>query len=179
MPGKLVLVLGGCRSGKSAFALRHAAGLGAGGTFIATCPVLDDEMRGRIRRHREERRGLDWDTVEEETELAGAVAGCRPDGTVLVDCLTLWINNIMHYGDLAGKPPGEDDAAELAGRFVDAAMARTGTTVAVANEVGLGVAPDNALARRFRDMAGRVNQTVAARADEVYFMVAGLPTRIK
>lgn len=179
MSGRLVLILGGCRSGKSAFALKHAAELGAGGTFIATCPVLDDEMRERIRRHREERRGLDWDTVEEETDLAGAVAGRRPEGVVLIDCLTLWVNNLMHYGDVAGKPPGEDDVAALAVRVADAALARRGTTVAVANEVGLGVVPDNSLARRFRDLAGRVNQTVAARADEVYFMVAGLPTRIK
>lgn len=179
MPGRLVLVLGGCRSGKSAFALRHAAELGSGGMFIATCPVLDDEMRERIRRHREERRGLDWDTVEEETDLAGALARCRPDGVVLIDCLTLWVNNVMHHGDVAGKPPGEDDLAALSLRMADAALARRGTTVAVANEVGLGVVPDNPLARRFRDLAGRVNQTVAARADEVYFMVAGLPTRIK
>ncbi len=136
-------------------------------------------MRERIRRHREERRALGWDTLEEQTDLAEAVASRPRDHVILVDCLTLWVNNIIHCGDMAGTRPGEDDAAALAERFVDAALAREGATVAVANEVGLGVAPENALARRFRDMAGRVNQTVAARADEAYFMAAGLPARIK
>lgn len=179
MAGRLVFVLGGCRSGKSAFALKYADDLGGGRTFIATAPALDDEMRERIRRHQSERGGRGWKTVEEETRLAGAVSDCPPGDAVLVDCLTLWVNNIMHYESLAGKNPGEDDLAALASAFADAASARDGVTVAVANEVGLGVAPDNALARRFRDLAGRVNQTVAARADEVYFMVAGLPTRIR
>ncbi len=179
MAGKLVLALGGCRSGKSAFALKYAEDLGVGKTFVATSPVLDDEMARRIDRHRAERRGKNWRTVEEETALADAVAGCPPGDAVVIDCLTLWVNNVMHHEGLAGRTPDEDAFAALARGVVDAALARDGVTVAVANEVGLGVAPENALARRFRDVAGRVNQTFAAGADEVYFMVAGLPTRIR
>lgn len=189
MNGTLTLILGGCRSGKSAFALRYAhtraragvSGSGGGGgcSFIATAPVLDEEMRLRIARHREERRALGWDTVEEQTDLLRAIASVPPENVILIDCLTLWVNNIIHYGDLAGIHPDEDDIAALTNRFLLAALSRAGETVMVANEVGLGIVPENALARRFRDLAGRVNQTVAANADVVYFMTAGIPAKIK
>ena len=180
MPSRLILILGGCRSGKSSYALECASRFGPGGVFVATCPVLDGEMEERVRRHREERRGLGWDTLEEQVDLPGALAGCPAGATVLVDCLTLWVNNVMYRREVDGAAmPDEDEMAALAGRFADAAAARSGATIAVGNEVGLGVVSDNVLARRFRDLAGRVNQVLAKRADEVYFMVAGLPTRIK
>ncbi|MCC8167658.1 MAG: bifunctional adenosylcobinamide kinase/adenosylcobinamide-phosphate guanylyltransferase [Planctomycetes bacterium] len=178
--GKLVLVTGGCRSGKSAFALDYAEQEQPPGNrfFVATCPVLDEEMRRRIDRHQAERAGRGWSVQEEEVDLPAAF-GAAPDGAaVLVDCLTLWVNNIMHHRP-TGTDVGEDDVAALANRFLEAARKRRGTTVFVANEVGLGVVPENALARRFRDLAGRVNQTVAQAADEVYFMVAGLSMRMK
>ncbi|MCD7895504.1 MAG: bifunctional adenosylcobinamide kinase/adenosylcobinamide-phosphate guanylyltransferase [Planctomycetaceae bacterium] len=180
LAGKIVLVTGGCRSGKSAFALDYAEQEQPPGNrfFIATCPVLDDEMRRRIDRHQAERAGRGWAVREEEVDLAAALRAAPDDAAALVDCLTLWVNNIMHHRP-SGGDPGEDDLAALAGTFLAAARERRGTTVFVANEVGLGVVPENAMARRFRDLAGRVNQTVAQAADEVYFMVAGLSMRMK
>lgn len=175
--GQLVLITGGCRSGKSSFALRLAGP--EGGVFLATSPVLDDETAYRVQRHREERAGRGWQTVEEETAVARALSQCPDGATVLLDCLTLWVNNLLFEGEQSGKLPGEDEIAARAEELADAALARSGRTLMVTNEVGLGIVPDNALARRFRDLSGRVNQTLAARADAVYFMVAGLPTRIK
>jgi adenosylcobinamide kinase/adenosylcobinamide-phosphate guanylyltransferase len=173
---RLVFVVGGARSGKSGFAQRRVESEPtAGKTFIATCPALDDEMRGRIERHRADRAGRGWKTVEEEIDLVAALAA-SPDGdAVLIDCLTLWINNVMYR---SGKPD-EDRMAELARETVCAARCRSGLVVMVANEVGLGIVPADPLSRLFRDLSGRVNQVVAANADEAHFMVAGLPYRLK
>ncbi len=178
--GKIVLVTGGCRSGKSAFGLDYAEREQPSGNrfFIATCPVLDDEMRRRIDRHQAERAGRGWAVREEEVDVAAAIRAAPGGAAVLVDCLTLWVNNVMHHRP-TGTDVGEDDITELAKGFIVAAREHRGTTVFVSNEVGLGVVPENALARRFRDLAGRVNQTVAQAADEVYFMVAGLSMRMK
>lgn len=176
---RLVLVTGGCRSGKSSFAQRYVEELGGPRLFLATCPVLDPEMEDRVRRHREERRGRGWDTIEEEVGIAAAVAAAPPHAAILVDCLTLWVNNLVFRADNAGSAFGEDEAAARAREFADACRSRPGLTLAVTNEVGMGIVPDNPLARRYRDMAGRVNQTIAAAADEAYLLVCGLPTRIK
>lgn len=173
-------MVGGCRSGKSSFALGLAEEAPGERLFIATAPVFDDEMAERVRRHREERAGRGWRTVEEEIALAGALAGAEAGAVVLIDCLTVWIGNLMHRCEREGLAfPDEADIVRLAGVVIDAARARDGTTVMISNEVGLGIVPDNAMARRFRDLAGRVNQVVAARTDETYFMTCGLPTRIK
>jgi len=164
----LTLVLGGARSGKS----RHAESLvtaePAPWTYVATAEPLDDEMRERIAAHRA-RRGDGWRAIEAPRDLAGALAGIC-DGAVLVDCLTLWLSNLM-----------------LADADIDAETARLETALAsiaapvvlVSNEVGSGIVPDNALARRFRDAQGRLNQRMAARADRVVLMVAGLPLVVK
>lgn len=175
---RLALIVGGARSGKSGFALRMAESAPASGKiFVATCPALDDEMRRRVERHRAERADRGWTTVEEEVDLAAAVAEA-PDGVVvLVDCLTLWINNVLYREER--DPPDEDRMAELARGVVRAARGRDGPTILVANEVGLGIVPGDPLSRLFRDLAGRVNQVVAGEADEVYFMAAGLPMRLK
>ena len=160
---RLTLVLGGARSGKSAW----AEGTLKGGTYIATAEALDHEMADRIRRHRH-RRGPTWSTVEAPIELSAAIAeATRP---LLVDCLTLWLSNLMHAG--------HDVDAEI-GRLCDALGAGPGPVVVVANEVGLGIVPENALARAFRDHAGRLNQRVAALADRVVLMVAGIPMVVK
>lgn len=179
MESRLVFVTGGCRSGKSAYALRLAEKNEGTRCFVATCPVLDAEMADRVRRHREERRGNGWRTIEEEVDVAGAIASCPEAAVVLVDCLTLWVNNLMYRAELDGRLLGEDDAFRAAGEFCAAAHERPGMVIAVANEVGMGIVPENAAARRFRDLAGRVNQTVAACADEVFFLVAGLPMKVK
>ncbi|MFC0206313.1 bifunctional adenosylcobinamide kinase/adenosylcobinamide-phosphate guanylyltransferase [Novosphingobium soli] len=169
MSGAL-LVLGGARSGKSRYAQQRLEAHPGTLAYIATGQALDAEMDERIARHREDR-GDRWTTLEEPLDLAGAIdRAARAADAILVDCLTLWLTNLM----LADLPR---DAATAA---LGAAMARCPCPlVLVANEVGLGIVPDNALARRFRDEAGRLNQAVAAQAGEVQFVAAGLPLRLK
>jgi adenosylcobinamide kinase/adenosylcobinamide-phosphate guanylyltransferase len=166
----LTLVLGGARSGKSrhAEALIEAASPGA--LYLATAEPLDDEMALRIRQHRA-RRGARWTTREEPLDLAAAlIEGARPERPVLVDCLTLWLSNLI----VAGR-----DVAAASAELLDALPRLAGPAVLVANEVGLGIVPDNALARGFRDHAGRLNQSVAAQAQRVVFLAAGLPLTLK
>jgi len=164
---QLTLVLGGARSGKSRHAEALVTRLPPPWTYIATAQALDDEMRARITEHRS-RRTAGWRTIEAPVDLADALRDAG-DAPVLVDCLTLWLSNLMLGGaDLAG--------AEAA---LDAALRRAAPTVLVSNEVGLGIVPDNALARRFRDHAGQLHQRLAARAGRVVLMVAGLPLFVK
>ncbi len=168
--GALTLVLGGARSGKSGFAEDLVAQSGLVPVYLATGQAGDEEMTARIARHRA-RRGDEWTTVEESIELAAALAReAAPDRAVLVDCLTLWLSNVIAAGaDVDGA------CAALA-----AALDRVeGPVVLVSNEVGQGIVPDNELARAFRDHAGLLHQAVAGIADEVYFVTAGLATRLK
>ena len=158
----LVLLLGGARSGKSKLALDLARRAGAPVVFIATGTAGDEEMAARIEAHKNERPG-DWTTIEEPVELERALRSVPAGTTAIVDCLTLWVSNVL---DVDG-----DSAARLA-------AARDGLTIAVSNEVGLGIVPDNALARRYRDALGRVNATWADAADEVYLVVAGKRLRL-
>lgn len=163
----ITLVLGGARSGKSAYAERLA---GDGAVYLATGQALDAEMAERIRLHRE-RRGPGWTTVEEPFALAAAlVRHAAPGRPVLVDCLTLWVSNLM----LADR-----DVATAGAELVRVLPALPGPVILVSNEVGLGIVPDNALARRFRDLAGRLNQDVAAVAGRVVLVAAGLPLSLK
>ena len=161
-----VLVLGGARSGKSRVAEALFASLDAP-LYVATAAPLDDEMRTRIDRHRADR-GPRWRTVEEPVELAAVLE--RDGGAALVDCLTLWLTNL-----LLGGHDIEAHTAELERVLA----ARGGLTVLVSNEVGLGIVPGDALSRRFRDEAGRLNQRIAAASDRVLFVAAGLPIALK
>ncbi|WP_200935862.1 bifunctional adenosylcobinamide kinase/adenosylcobinamide-phosphate guanylyltransferase [Methylobacterium sp. Leaf117] len=167
LPPRLTLVLGGARSGKSA----HAEGLieacPAPWLYLATAQAWDDEMRDRIALHRK-RRSADWITRDVPMDLAGAVAAAP--GPVLVDCLTLWLTNLI----LA-----EADVEAATAALLAACAAAPGPVVLVGNEVGLGIVPDNVLARRFRDAAGRLHQRLARQADHVVFLVAGLPLIVK
>lgn len=165
----LTLVLGGARSGKSAHAEALVAQASPPWSYLATAQAWDDEMVERIALHLS-RRGEGWQTLDVPHDLAGALESLPPARPVLVDCLTLWLTNRM----LA-----EADVAAESAALADALAEREGLTVAVSNEVGLSIVPDNALARRFRDAQGRLNQMIAARADTVIFMVAGLPMRVK
>lgn len=160
-------MLGGARSGKSRYAEALITWLPPPWIYIATAQAFDDEMRTRIAEHRA-RRAAGWRTAEAPLALADALrdAGNAP---VLVDCLTLWLSNLL-------LADADLSAAETA---LDAALSRTAPTVLVSNEVGLGIVPDNALARRFRDHAGQLHQRLAARADRVVFTVAGLPLFVK
>ncbi|BBD02049.1 MULTISPECIES: bifunctional adenosylcobinamide kinase/adenosylcobinamide-phosphate guanylyltransferase [Sphingobium] len=166
----LLFVLGGARSGKSRYALKRAEALPGELLFVATAQALDHEMDSRIARHREER-GPRWRTIEEPVDLAAVVrAEVRADRVLLIDCLTLWASNLMF---------ADRDIDTATGALVAALGEAQGPVILVANEVGLGIVPDNALARRFRDVAGIVNQAVAACVDEAVFMAAGLPMRLK
>jgi adenosylcobinamide kinase/adenosylcobinamide-phosphate guanylyltransferase len=169
-PSALTLVLGGARSGKSRHAERLVLESGLAPVYVATGEALDDEMAARIARHRA-RRGSIWRTVEEPLDLAGALLKeCDRGRAVLVDCLTLWLTNLM----VAERPV----SAEMR-RLVELLSALPGMLVLVSNEVGLGVVPSDAMARAFIDHAGWLHQSIAERADIVVFMTAGLPLHLK
>lgn len=164
------LILGGARSGKSALAERRAFDSGLEVAYVATAEAGDTEMGARIAAHRA-RRPDHWATVEAPRDLAAALrAHARPGRLLLVDCLTLWLANLV----------AEDDVLERErGALLGALPGLAGEIVVVSNEVGLGIVPDNALARRFRDAAGRLNQDVAAVCERVTFIAAGLPLTLK
>lgn len=165
----LTLVLGGARSGKSAFAERLATAHPAPWVYIATAQALDEEMRQRVASHRA-RRGPDWLTFEAPLELACEIEQARADRPMLVDCLTLWLSNRLALGaDLAA------DREEL----LAALERRVAPTVLVSSEVGLSIVPDNGLARAFRDAAGELHQAAATLAARVFLVVAGHPVKVK
>ncbi|WP_157015362.1 bifunctional adenosylcobinamide kinase/adenosylcobinamide-phosphate guanylyltransferase [Mesorhizobium xinjiangense] len=167
--GRLTFVLGGARSGKSRYAEDLVSAFAPPWIYLATAQAFDDEMADRIARHRA-RRGKNWKTVDAPLDLAAALERQTHGVPVLVDCLTLWLSNQM----LAGHDV-EAECERLA-----AVLSRPrGPWFVVANEVGLGIVPDNALGRRFRDAAGRLNQLIAQYANQVIFMVAGLPMQVK
>jgi adenosyl cobinamide kinase/adenosyl cobinamide phosphate guanylyltransferase len=165
---RLTLVLGGTRSGKSAEGERLVARHPGPLAYIATAEAGDAEMAARIAAHRA-RRGPRWRTIEAPIALAAAITETASQPT-LVDCLTLWLSNLM----LA-----ENDIAAATAALEEALAAHRAPLVLVASEVGLGIVPDNALSRRFRDAAGALNQSLAARADRVLMMVAGYPIEVK
>jgi adenosylcobinamide kinase/adenosylcobinamide-phosphate guanylyltransferase len=174
----LILVTGGARSGKSAYAERRAAELGGDAvTYIATAEALDDEMARRIARHRAERPAA-WPTTE-SPRAAGDAVRAASTPTVLVDCMTVLASNAL----LAAEAQGEEAALAAvhaeAEALRDAALAHPGTVVVVTNEVGMGVHPPTSLGRWYRDALGRANALLAAAADEVILCVSGIPVRIK
>ena len=168
-----ILVLGGCRSGKSGHALQLAEGFGRRRIFVATCVPADAEMQSRVDRHRRERDHT-WQTLETPVDLAEAVATHGPAADViLVDCLTLWLSNLLMETQEPRTIRKRIDALAEAVRSAPAAV------VLVSNEVGAGIVPENRLARRYRDLAGWANQSLAAACDRVDWTVAGIPVTIK
>jgi adenosylcobinamide kinase/adenosylcobinamide-phosphate guanylyltransferase len=165
---RLTLVLGGARSGKSRYAESLIAALPPPWIYVATAQALDDEMAARIIAHRA-RRGAGWSTVEVPRDLA-VILAAHGNTPILVDCLTLWLSNLMMAD--------ADIEAEF-DRLGEALAKAAAPVVLVANEVGSGIVPDNALARRFRDLQGGLNQRIAALADHVVLVVAGLPLFVK
>lgn len=173
------LVIGGCRSGKSSHALHLADRMGnARKIFLATCIPRDDEMHQRVSRHRAER-GPGWTAVETPLFLSEAIRNIGPNADVLlVDCLTLWVSNLMMEN--AEDPDASTDRlAAQTGLLIESLHAAACPVILVTNEVGAGIVPDNPLARQFRDAVGHVNQRIAACADQVIWMVAGIPVNIK
>lgn len=174
---EIILVTGGARSGKSSHAQDLAEAVAGERLYIATCPPgLDDEMRQRIALHREERQGRGWRTIEEMHDPAGVLNKNRENDVVLVDCLTLWINNLLYEKNGALS---EDDIAARCEELLTVGRKLSGTLILVTNELGCGVVPENPLARRFRDLVGRCNQLIAAGADRVILVVSGIPLTIK
>ncbi len=178
MKNELILVTGGARSGKSRTAEELARAGGERRFYIATAPVLDEEMRDRVTRHQAMRAADHWLTIEEETALEGALERAAAAGaeSILVDCLTLWINNLMYHQQLSDEAAMARRAEALVARVRQLPCRRV---VMVINEVGMGVVPESALSRRFRDCSGRCAQIVAAHADAVYLTVAGIALPIK
>jgi adenosyl cobinamide kinase/adenosyl cobinamide phosphate guanylyltransferase len=161
----LTLLLGGARSGKSRLAVRLAQEPGAPVVYVATGERRDEEMRERIEQHRAER-PAGWTTVEEPLELVRAIRDAPDDTTVVVDCLSLWVANALERGPA-------DEVEALGAAAAEAAAARRGLTIAVSNEVGLGIVPMHPLGRAYRDLLGRVNADWCEAADDAYFVVAG------
>jgi adenosylcobinamide kinase/adenosylcobinamide-phosphate guanylyltransferase len=165
----IILITGGARSGKSVRAEARARAFAGRPVYIATAEALDAEMRGRIAQHRA-RRGDEWLEHETPLDLVPALNATDGGGARLVDCLTLWLSNLMH---------AKRNWSRETERLAETLRAQKSAAVLVTNEVGLGIVPDNALARQFRDAAGIMNQMIAQTADEVELVVAGLPMRVK
>ncbi|MCX7708633.1 MAG: bifunctional adenosylcobinamide kinase/adenosylcobinamide-phosphate guanylyltransferase [Clostridia bacterium] len=184
--GKLILVTGGARSGKSSFAEETAAKLGHDVLYIATAIAFDDEMKLRIKKHREQR-PQHWETLEAykdlDTQLMNRTAG---KSAIMLDCITVMISNLMFEEEVNWENIRREDAAFIEEKIRNqtekllSAIRNTNVPfILVTNEVGMGIVPENALSRLFRDIAGRCNQMLAKAADEVYFCVSGIPTKLK
>ena len=180
MAAQLTLITGGARSGKSAFAERLAA-RGNRVLFVATAEALDDDMARRIAAHRGSR-PTEWDTLEEPRSLPEAIRR-KADGadsaydTIIVDCLTIWVSNLLLLHE--GNADAEARIVEAAKKLLDVRASSSASWIVVTNEVGLGVVPSSSLGRTYRDALGRVNSLVASRADKVYLMAAGLALDLK
>lgn len=176
--GRIVLITGGARSGKSAYAERRAAELGGDAvTYVATAEALDEEMSRRIARHRAERPAA-WRTLE-APRGAGAALRAATTPTVLVDCLTVLASNALLAAEADGEEEAEAAVRGEAEALLEAALSRDGATLVVTNEVGMGVHPPTSLGRWYRDALGRANLLLAARAEEVVLLVSGIPVRVK
>lgn len=178
--GRMILLLGGARAGKSAYAMRLAQdGERASGNevcFIATAQGLDEDMMKRIARHRAER-PTNWRTIEEPCQIDEALRQASEARIVIVDCLTLFVSNwLMRHED---EHECEQFVRRITRNFLELTRTRQQTVICVSNEVGLGIVPDTGLGRVFRDLLGRVNQEFAAAADECHLLVAGLPLQLK
>lgn len=170
---KLILILGGARSGKSALAQRLAASHADQVLFVATAEPGDEEMKARIAKHRADR-PVHWRTLEAPLGVAGALAEVDPAPVVLLDCVTLWVTNLMHVGGATWEAAARELEALL--EWYHACPVEL---IVVSNEVGLGIVPADELSRMFREWLGWFNQRLAAEADAVYFMIAGLPVELK
>ncbi len=174
MSRRLVLILGGARSGKSDYARRLAQKRGGKDVLlIATAQAGDEEMRERIEKHRVERPS-EWQVIESPRQVVHALTGSAAT-VVLLDCVTLWVSNVL----LADEPDVERTMMQELNKLLEWHRATSAELIVVSNEVGMGVVPDNELGRAYRDLLGAVNRKIAAEADEVYFMVAGLPMQVK
>ena len=175
----ITLITGGSRSGKSAFAQRLAEEQPGSRLFLATCPVTDPEMELRILRHVQDRQKGNWATVEEPLDLAGQLRQAHRFDTVLIDCLTLWVNNLMFEAAGRKQAIDEDRVRTETELMLTAAREHPGEVIMVTNEVGMGIVPDNPQARLYRDLIGRCSQGVGMVANRVYLVSCGIPLQLK
>jgi len=176
---RLIYISGGCRSGKSDYAQNLAESLPGRRVYLATCPRIDEEMESRIVLHRQQRKNRGWETVEAPLELAAAVEKLRDFDVILVDCLTLWVNNLFFEAELRNEDFTEVQMSACCNKLMEVCRKGSQTILFVSNELGMGLVPADALSRRYRDCIGRCNQIVAAAADEAVFMVSGIPLNLK
>lgn len=175
---RTILITGGARSGKSVLAEKLALEFPAPLCYLATAETLDGEMQQRVRLHRE-RRGEEWQTLEEPLDLLRALKGCDGRyGVILVDCITLWLSNLLFAYENREEEPEGLILADVR-QFADCLREMESPVILVSNEVGMGIVPENRLARLYRDIAGRANQLLAAAADEVHVVISGIPLRLK
>lgn len=171
--GKITFIIGGARSGKSNFAMEKAQKYGSEVAYIATAPYFDEDMEQRIKQHQKERPS-GWVTIEQEINILKALSSCSNRfNLVIIECLTLWVSNLVL------NEKDEDEIYFMTGMVIEELRSSGLDAIVVANEVGLGIHPENSLALCFRDIAGRVNQMFAKKADDVYFMVSGIPLKLK
>jgi adenosylcobinamide kinase/adenosylcobinamide-phosphate guanylyltransferase len=170
----VIFVTGGARSGKSDFAQDMAEKIEGKRVFVATAQAFDEEMEERIQKH-QENRGARWDTLEEPIDIGGTIRSVLGQyKTILIDCLTVWMSNL-----LLEYPDQNEKISEIVDDFFSGLSESEETIIVVSNEVGMGIVPDNKLARHYRDQIGFLNQRMARRADEVYVLFSGIPVKIK
>jgi len=173
MEKKTVLITGGCRSGKSRYALDYTNRHFSRKLFLATAEILDDEMARRVENHRK-MRGPEWETAEEPLAIVERISQyAEKVEVILIDCITLWLSNLLMKGEADSK------VMDAVDRFVEVLKQKRTSFVIVSNEVGMGIVPADPLSRRFRDLAGKANQTIAHGVDTVIFMVSGIPLFLK
>ncbi|PHR26910.1 MAG: bifunctional adenosylcobinamide kinase/adenosylcobinamide-phosphate guanylyltransferase [Desulfotalea sp.] len=177
---KLILITGGARSGKSSYALEVCENISDKRLFIATCPTIDSEMSERVLRHQEERQGRGWVTVECPVALESILqTKANSFKVVLLDCVTLWVNNVLYAYEQENKALTDFIIKEKTKTWLTAAAKMNATLVCVTNEVGGGIVPENPTARLYRDLVGTVNQTIGKMADEVALVSCGVPLYLK
>lgn len=174
----IILITGGSRSGKSAYAQRIAESRPGERAYIATCPVIDEEMAERIKKHRQARK-QGWSTIEETENLVAAFHTAKGSQTILVDCLTLWVNNLLYKAESANTTLNEEEMTARSLEVLEACKGLPGTVIFVTNETGMGIVPADPQSRLFRDLAGRCNQIIAGSADSVIMMISGIAVTIK
>lgn len=179
--GSVTLITGGTRSGKSDFALGLAEEVSPAieRIFIATCPKIDDEIKVRIHKHQEEREGHGWETIEEQLDIGAVIEKINKPAIVLVDCMTLWVNNLLYNAGLNNYDFSEQDMVNESKKVVELARRKNVELFCVTNEVGMGIVPADKKTRYYRDLVGKCNKTIATLSDKVFFVSCGIPLKLK
>ena len=175
----LTYISGGCRSGKSNYAQKLAESIPGKRAYIATCPLIDEEMERRIAHHQQQRSDQKWETIEAPFDLIAAIKQANHFDVLLIDCLTLWINNLLYEAEQEGKTLTEQMISDQCVELVNSCQKTNQTIIFVTNELGMGLVPIDPVSRRYRDCLGRCNQTIAELADKAIFMVSGIPLTLK